>query len=191
MQKFRIAILASGNGTNAEAIINHFRRHPNISVAAVLSNNPNAFVVERARRHGIRAVVFNRHEFYHTSHVTDLLRELGVSHIVLAGFLWLLPQQLLEMFPARILNIHPALLPAYGGKGMYGMRVHEAVKASGDTQTGITIHEVTEAYDEGPVIFQATCDIDAGDSPEVIAEKVHRLEHHHYPAVIEKWINNH
>lgn len=191
MQKSRIAIFASGNGTNAETIINYFRGHPTISVAAVLSNNPNAFVLERARKHDVPTFVFNRNEFYHTSQVTDLLRDLGVSHLVLAGFLWLLPKKLLDMFPGRIVNIHPALLPAYGGKGMYGMRVHEAVKASGDPQTGITIHEVTQVYDEGPVIFRATCEIDAGDSPETIAEKVHRLEHHHYPRVIEKWINNH
>ena len=191
MQKSRIAILASGNGTNAETIINYFRGHPTILVAAVLSNNPNAFVLERTRKHDVPTFVFNRNEFYHTSRVTDLLRDLGVSHLVLAGFLWLLPEKLLDMFPGRIVNIHPALLPSYGGKGMYGMRVHEAVKASGDSQTGITIHEVTHAYDEGPVIFQATCEIDAGDSPETISEKVHRLEHHHYPRVIEKWINNH
>ena len=191
MQNARIAILASGNGTNAEAIINYFRGHPNISVVAVLSNNPNAYVLERARKHGIPIVVFNRDEFYHTERVADALHDMDVSHLVLAGFLWLVPHNLLEMFPARILNIHPALLPSYGGKGMYGMRVHEAVKAAGDSQTGITIHEVTEAYDDGPVIFQATCDVDAGDSPETIAEKVHRLEHYHYPRVIEKWINNH
>ncbi|HEX7016707.1 MAG TPA: phosphoribosylglycinamide formyltransferase [Cyclobacteriaceae bacterium] len=191
MQNARIAILASGNGTNAEAIINYFRGHPTISVAVVLSNKPNAFVLERARKHGIPTIVFNRHEFYDKPHVSNLLRDMGITHLVLAGFLWLLPESLLQMFPARILNIHPALLPAYGGKGMYGMRVHEAVKASGDLQTGITIHEVTEAYDEGPVIFQATCEVDADDSPESIAEKVHRLEHYHYPRVIEKWINNH
>lgn len=191
MQNARIAILASGNGTNAEAIINHFRGHPTISVVAVLSNKPDAFVLERARKHGIPTVVFNRHEFYETAHVTNVLRDMGISHLVLAGFLWLLPKSLLQMFPARILNIHPALLPSYGGKGMYGMRVHEAVRASGDSQTGITIHEVTDVYDDGPIIFQATCEIDADDAPESIAEKVHRLEHYHYPRVIEKWINNH
>ncbi|HLT82208.1 MAG TPA: phosphoribosylglycinamide formyltransferase [Cyclobacteriaceae bacterium] len=191
MQDARIAILASGSGTNAEAIIRYFRDHPSISVAAVLSNKPDAFVLERARSHGVPTLVFNRHEFYHTTHVADKLRDMNISHLVLAGFLWLVPENLLEMFPSRILNIHPALLPAYGGKGMYGMRVHEAVKSSGDTQTGITIHEVTPAYDDGPVIFQATCAVDEKDSPEAIAEKVHRLEHYHYPRVIEKWINNH
>jgi phosphoribosylglycinamide formyltransferase-1 len=191
MHNAQIAILASGNGTNAEAIINYFRGHPTISVAAVLSNNPKAVVLERARKHGVPTMVFNRHEFYNTSLVTDALRNMGITHLVLAGFLWLVPENLLKMFPARIINIHPALLPAYGGKGMYGMRVHEAVKASGDSQTGITIHEVTQVYDDGPVIFRAFCKIDAGDSPETIAEKVHQLEHYHYPRVIEKWINNH
>jgi phosphoribosylglycinamide formyltransferase-1 len=191
MQNARIAILASGSGTNAEAIINYFRDHPTISVAVVLSNNPKAYVLERARKHGVPTVVFNRQEFYNTTRIADVLRDMGITHLVLAGFLWLVPDNLLHMFPSRIVNIHPALLPAYGGKGMYGMRVHEAVKASGDTKTGITIHEVTPAYDEGPVIFQTSCEIDADDSPESIAEKVHRLEHYHYPRVIEKWINNH
>lgn len=190
MQMARIAIFASGNGTNAEAIINHFQEHPTVRVAALFCNNPKAYVLERARRSDIPTVVFNRQEFYESSKVTDALREHRITHIVLAGFLWLLPPSLVESFPSRIINIHPALLPKYGGKGMYGMRVHEAVKAAGDRQTGITIHEVTTVYDDGPLIFSATCDIDPGDSPEAIADKVHTLEHRHYPRIIEKWINN-
>lgn len=190
MQQARIAIFASGNGTNAEAIFTYFKVHPTITIAALFCNNPEAYVLKRARRHNIAAVVFNRRDFYETTKVLDSLKELEISHLVLAGFLWLLPPALVEAFPARIINIHPALLPKFGGKGMYGMRVHEAVKASGDPVTGITIHVVTTNYDEGPAIFSATCDVGPEDSPGEIADKVHQLEHRHYPRIIEKWINN-
>lgn len=190
MHRARIAIFASGNGTNAEAIITYFQGHPTISIAAIFCNNPGAYVLERARHHHIPAVVFNRQDFYETTSVIDSLKKLDISHIVLAGFLWLLPRALVEAFPARIINIHPALLPKFGGKGMYGMRVHQAVKASGDPVTGITIHVVTTNYDEGPPIFSATCEVGPDDSPEEIAGKVHQLEHEHYPRIIEKWINN-
>lgn len=190
MQKAKIAIFASGKGTNAEAIFAHFKGHPSIAVAALFCNNPAAHVLDRARRHNIPAVIFSREDLYETTKVTDALVELGISHIVLAGFLWLLPPALVESFSSRIINIHPALLPKYGGKGMYGSRVHEAVKASGDRLTGITIHEVTADYDDGPLIFSATCDVSPEDAPEEIAGKVHELEHRHYPPIIEKWINN-
>ena len=190
MPTARIAIFASGNGTNAEAIFTHFQGHPSIAITALFSNNPKAYVLERARRHNIPTVVFNRSDFYATTKVMDSLKEFKITHIVLAGFLWLLPPAIVESFSSRIVNIHPALLPKYGGKGMYGIRVHEAVKASGDRLTGITIHEVTDYYDDGPLIFSATCDINPEDSPEEIAGKVHQLEHRHYPWIIEKWINN-
>jgi len=190
MPTARIAIFASGNGTNAEAIFTYFQGHPSIAVGALFSNNPRAYVLQRAQRHSIPTVVFSRTDFYETTKVIDLLAELEITHIVLAGFLWLLPPAIVAAFPARIINIHPALLPKYGGKGMYGSRVHEAVKASGDRLTGITIHEVTENYDDGPLIFSATCDVNPEDSPEEIAGKVHVLEHMHYPRIIEKWINN-
>lgn len=190
MPKARIAIFASGNGTNAESIFTHFQEHPSIAVVALFSNNPGAYVIERAQRHNIPVVVFNRSDLYETKKVMESLQKLEVTHIVLAGFLWLLPKTIIGTYSSRIINIHPALLPKYGGKGMYGARVHETVKASGDRLTGITIHEVTENYDDGPLIFSATCDIDPEDSPEEIAGKVHRLEHVHYSRIIEKWINN-
>lgn len=190
MHTARIAIFASGNGTNAEAIFTYFQGHPSITVAALFSNNPNAYVLERARRRNIPVVVFNRRDFNETTKVSGSLQDLEITHIVLAGFLWLLPPAIVASFSSRIVNIHPALLPKYGGKGMYGMRVHEAVKASGDRLTGITIHEVTENYDDGPLIFSATCDVNPEDSPQEIADKVHLLEHRHYPRIIEKWINN-
>lgn len=190
MPTARIAIFASGSGTNAEAIFTYFQGHPSIEVVALFSNNPKAYALERAKRHNIPAVVFNRSDFYETNLVLESLEELRVTHIVLAGFLWLLPGVIIETYPSRIINIHPALLPKYGGKGMYGARVHEAVKASGDRMTGITIHEVTQNYDEGPVIHSATCIIDPEDSTEDIARKVHQLEYLHYPRTIEKWINN-
>jgi phosphoribosylglycinamide formyltransferase 1 len=190
MQKSRIAIFASGSGTNAEAIINYFLQHQSISVAAVFCNNPKAFVIERARRQDIPVFIFDRQELYDTKTILDLLTENQITHIVLAGFLWIMPAYLIRSFPGRIINIHPALLPKYGGKGMYGMRIHELVKKSGDRETGITIHEVNEAYDEGRVIFKSRCKVDSNDSPEEIADKVHSLEHVYYPQVIEKWINN-
>ena len=190
MPKSRIAIFASGNGTNAEAIITYFQGHPAISVGAIFCNNPKAFVLERARKHNIRAVIFDRKMLYDSTDVLDLLNGLAITHVILAGFLWLLPEDLVSRYQSRIINIHPALLPKYGGKGMYGMRVHEAVVASGDRETGITIHEVTTDYDDGPVIFKAACEVRPDDSPEVVADRVHHLEHIHYPRVIEKWINN-
>jgi len=182
----KLAILASGNGTNAEAILQHFKNHPEVRVVMLLSNNPNAFALERAKKFGIPARVFSRDQF-RGPEVAGWLKEAGVTHLILAGFLWLVPPSILETFPNRIVNIHPALLPRYGGKGMYGERVHQAVKASGDTQTGITIHLVNEKFDEGRTLFQATCDVTRQDTPETIAEKVHALEHKHFPTVIERW----
>ncbi len=186
--KSRIAIFASGSGTNAEEIFNYFQGHPSIEIALLLSNNPEAYALTRAKKFGVETKVFNRIQFRESEEVIEWLKEAKVTHIVLAGFLWLVPQHLVKAFRDRIINIHPALLPKYGGKGMYGMKVHEAVKAASETETGITIHKVNERYDEGLILFQAKCEVSPSDSPDQIAEKIHRLEHAHYPKVIEKWI---
>jgi phosphoribosylglycinamide formyltransferase 1 len=190
MKRFRIAIFASGNGTNAEAIIAYFKKHPTIEVTMLLSNNPQAFALQRAKNLSIEARSFTRGQFRESDEVIQWLMESQITHIVLAGFLWLIPKNLVEVFPGKIINIHPALLPKFGGKGMYGSKVHEAVKLSGDLQTGITIHEVNDQYDEGRILFQATCKVSEFDSPGEIANKVHELEHAHYPQVIEDWILN-
>lgn len=189
MPRYRIGIFASGNGTNAEAVITYFQHHPLISVEAVFSNNPTAYVIERAKKNNVPVFVFSRGDLYDSAKVHNRLSELEITHIVLAGFLWLLPPDLIHMFSNRIINIHPALLPKYGGKGMYGLRVHQAVKESRETETGITIHEVNDVYDDGRIIFSTACQIDPEDTTEDIARKVHQLEYAHYPRVIEKWIN--
>jgi phosphoribosylglycinamide formyltransferase-1 len=189
MKQARLAIFLSGNGSNAEVIFQYFKHHPAIKVEMVLSNNPDAFGLERARKFSIPSKVFTRSQFRESEEVLQWLKEAGITHLVLAGFLWLVPVYLIRAFPHRIINIHPALLPKFGGKGMYGMKVHEAVKEAQDAQTGITIHEVDEKYDEGRTLFQAVCDIDISDTPKEIAEKVQRLEHLHYPRVIEAWIS--
>jgi phosphoribosylglycinamide formyltransferase-1 len=186
-KKFRIAILASGNGTNAAAIMQHFRHHPTIEVVLLLSNNAQAYALERAKKFLVTTKLFNKEQFRGTD-VRHWLMEAEVTHIVLAGFLWLVPKELVEAFPNRIINIHPALLPNFGGKGMYGEKVHAAVKAAGETKTGITIHLVNDQFDEGKILFQATCDVCLADTPGSIAEKVHRLEHAHFSTVIERWI---
>lgn len=187
-RKFNIAIFASGSGTNAEEIFKYFQHHSSIGVTLLLSNNAEAYALTRAKKFDIPAKAFSRQEFRDTTILLEWLREKGVTHIVLAGFLWLVPDYLLKAFPNRIINIHPALLPKHGGKGMYGMKVHERVRELNELETGITIHEVNEHYDEGRVLFQASCPVNASDSPEQIAKKVHQLEYTHYPAVIEKWI---
>lgn len=185
--KHKIAVFVSGNGTNAEAIMEYFRDHSSIEVSILLSNNPNAYALERAKKFGVPHKVFTREEFTNGK-VADWLSDLRINYVCLAGFLWLIPENLLKAFPNRIINIHPALLPKYGGKGMYGIKVHEAVKAGGDTRTGITIHLVNTKYDEGEILAQKLVDIGAHDTPQDIANKVHELEHKYYPAVIESWI---
>lgn len=179
----KIAIFASGSGTNAENIIRYFASKENLNIECIYSNRPDAFVLERARKHGIPSLVFNRDDFYNSSKILDSLSAYGVDMVVLAGFLWLMPKSLTEKF--TIINIHPALLPEYGGKGMYGHKVHEAVVANGATESGITIHYVNEHYDEGQIIFQAKCKVNPGDSPDEVASKVHQLEYEHFPRVIE------
>jgi phosphoribosylglycinamide formyltransferase 1 len=183
---YRIAIFASGKGSNAEEIIRHFRDHASISVHLIVSNNPRAMVLERASRYNIPAIVLNRKDFNAT--IAERLIELKITHIVLAGFLWLIPTSLLEKFPNRIINIHPALLPKFGGKGMYGMKIHELVRLSNEKESGITIHLVDEKYDEGRILFQHKCELTSADTPQQIAEKVHELEYTWYPKIIEKWI---
>jgi len=185
----KIAIFASGNGTNAQRITEYFReRQGVITVDLILSNKKDAFVLERAKKLGVTSLIFSRQEFYESARITDLLKEHAIEYIVLAGFLWLVPDSILKAFPGRILNIHPALLPGYGGKGMFGMRVHEAVIASHDKESGITIHLVNEKYDEGQILFQAKCTIEDSDTPKSLAEKIHALEYNYYPRVIENFI---
>lgn len=186
--RYNIAIFASGSGSNAETIVRHFEHHDSISVRLILTNNPEAQVITRARQLGIATRVFTKQEFLDGS-VLKLLQEQQITHVVLAGFLWLVPKAFVHTYAGRIINIHPALLPAFGGKGMFGMRVHEAVKQANQTKSGITIHLVNEHYDEGAVIRQEECVIESNDSPHDIAVKVQQLEHYYYPITIERWIN--
>ena len=181
-----IAIFASGSGTNAENIIKYFENHPNISVKLVLSNRSDAFVIERAKNLKVPVKVFNRQEFFDNTVVDKVLDEAEINFIVLAGFLLLIPQRLLDKYPGRIVNIHPALLPKYGGKGMYGMKVHEAIATNKEKESGITIHYVDPVYDNGKIIFQEKFSIEVGESAEEIAHKVHELEYQFYPKIIEK-----
>ncbi len=185
-----IAIFASGSGSNAEAIVNYFREKGENPIKLILTNNPNAFVIERAKRLNIPCICFNRIDFYETLKISDILKENHIEFIVLAGFLWLFPSSLIKLYEGKIINIHPALLPKYGGKGMYGMNVHKAVVLNGETQTGITIHMVDEEYDHGKIIFQARCHIEPTDTPEKVAEKVHQLEYYYYPRIIEELVKD-
>ena len=182
----RISIFASGSGTNAQKIMEKFQDQPTISVRLVLSNNPDAYILSRARQFHIPTLTFSRPELYQSNHIMDILSVQGIDYIVLAGFLWLIPAYILKAYPNRIVNIHPALLPNYGGKGMYGRRVHEAVIAAGEKESGISIHYVNEKYDDGEIIFQAKCPVESGDTPETLAARILELEHEHYPEVIEK-----
>ncbi len=184
-RKRRIAIFASGSGTNAERFFEYFKHSPIAEVSLLCCNNPEAYVLERARKHNIESCLFTNQEIREAGPVLKVLQAGAIDFIVLAGFLRLIPSALVEAYPDRIVNIHPALLPRWGGKGMYGMRVHEAVKQAGEVETGITIHFVNSRYDEGNVIFQASCPVVAEDSPASIAEKIHLLEHRHYPQVVE------
>ncbi|MDN4164610.1 phosphoribosylglycinamide formyltransferase [Cytophagales bacterium LB-30] len=186
MKKFRIAIFASGSGTNAEAIMQHFTQHEQIEVGLIASNKADAYVLQRAQNHQVPAITFTRPEFYQTEIILSVLMQYEIDFIVLAGFMWLVPDYLVKNFPNKIVNIHPALLPKYGGKGMYGIHVHEAVIQAKEKESGISIHWVNEHYDEGAIIHQAKCTIEANDTPESLAQKIHHLEHRDYPVVIEK-----
>jgi phosphoribosylglycinamide formyltransferase 1 len=184
MEIGRIAIFASGSGTNAQKIMEYFSENENVVIDSLWSNNPEAFALERAKKFSISTFIFSREEFRNTNKVVEELQKRKVNLIVLAGFLWLIPANLIQNF--KIINIHPALLPKYGGKGMYGMKVHEAVVENKDSESGISIHFVNEKYDEGEIIFQAKCAVSPSDLPEDVANKVHQLEYKYFPEVIEK-----
>ncbi len=182
----RVAIFASGSGSNAEEIMKRFQNNDQVEVSLILSNKKDALVHERAKKFGVPSVSFTRDEFRQEEGVLKTLKEQNTDLIVLAGFLWLIPEAFVKAFPERIINIHPALLPNYGGKGMYGMNVHQAVVENKETETGITIHYVNERYDEGEHILQASCEVLPTDTPEDVAQKIHALEYEHFPVVVEK-----
>lgn len=183
----RIVLLASGSGTNVENIIRYFdqKKNPMVRVVMVMTNNPSAGVLKRVAPYKVSTHVFDKISL-NNGRLLDQMAQLKPDLIVLAGFLWKIPKDMVEAFHQKIINIHPALLPKYGGKGMYGERVHQAVKEAGEIETGITIHYVNSHYDEGAIIFQARIEIDREDSPQQIAQKVHQLEYLHYPTVIRK-----
>ena len=184
-----IAIFASGAGSNARKIIEHFEKKDlPIKVSLIVCNVPGAGVIEIAKEKGIPTLMINKADFASTGYV-ESLHNSEIQFIVLAGFLWKVPEVLVKAYPKAIINIHPALLPKYGGKGMYGSRVHEAVIAAGEKESGITIHWVNEHYDEGAIIYQAICPIDAGETPETLANKIHALEHAHFAPTIEQLLN--
>jgi len=181
-----IALFASGNGTNADNIIRYFQKNIDIKVNLVLSNKAEAYVLERIKPYTIDSFVFNSTELRNTNIVLDKLREYKIDFIVLAGFLLMIPENILNAFPNKIINIHPALLPKFGGKGMHGMHVHHSVIEAKETESGISIHYVNAKYDEGNIIFQAKCSILPNDTPEILANKIHQLEQQHFPKIIEQ-----
>ena len=183
-----LVIFASGSGSNAENIIRYFATKPDFCVKKIYCNVPGAYVLERARQLQVPACVITREEFRNPDKLLRRLQDEGTDFIVLAGFLWLVPPCITAAYPNRIINIHPALLPAYGGKGMYGHHVHEAVLAAGEQQSGITIHYVNDRYDSGDIIFQATCPVLPDDTPDTLAARVHELEYQHVPRVIEETV---
>ena len=185
VMKKNIAIFASGSGSNAENIIRYFQKSDSVEVSLVLSNKSDAYVLERAHRLKVPCNVFTKEDWIAGDEILAVLQEYRIDFIVLAGFLVRVPDLLLHAYPDKIINIHPALLPKFGGKGMYGDRVHQAVVAAGEKESGITIHYINEHYDEGAIIFQASCPVLPSDTPEEVASKVHALEYAHYPHVIE------
>ena len=184
----KIIIFASGNGTNAEEIIKYFEKKDEINVQLVLTNNNTAGVLKRVENHKIPAISFNK-DVYKQNLVLEILNLLNPDLIVLAGFIWKIPNSIISQFPEKIINIHPALLPKHGGKGMYGEAVHESVIRSSDSETGITIHYVNQNYDEGRIIFQKSINVRVMDSIKNISMRVQRLEHKYYPIIIEKLLN--
>lgn len=185
----KIVIFASGSGTNAEKVIEYLNKTVEKKVSAVFTNKRNAGVIARAERLNVPVYVFDRADLYETGRVDDLLEKEEPDLIVLAGFLWLIPGKMIRNYERRIINVHPALLPKYGGKGMYGMNVHKAVIENGEKKSGISIHYVNENYDEGSIIFQATCRVDPDDTPESLAERIHVLEHLYFPQIINDLLN--
>lgn len=190
MSSGNIAIFASGAGSNAREIIRHFRAHPRYRVVLVACNRPGAGVFGVAREADIPVLTLERERFLRGDGHLPELRAADIDLVVLAGFLWKVPSTLVRAYPNRILNIHPALLPSHGGKGMYGSHVHEAVIRQGDRHSGITIHLVDEQYDHGRTLFQARLDVAPGDTPERLAQRIHVLEHRHFPAVVEAFLEN-
>jgi phosphoribosylglycinamide formyltransferase 1 len=180
----RLAILASGSGSNAEKVMEHFQGSNKAEIALIASNKSEAFVLERAKKFGVSTFTFSKKEM-DSGLLLAKLKDEKIDWVILAGFLLKVPEELIRAFPDHMVNIHPALLPKYGGKGMYGHHVHEAVKAAGDTETGITVHLVNEQYDEGKIIFQAATPVTSEDTPDSIAQKVHALEHRYFPEVID------
>ncbi|MGB3467027.1 MAG: phosphoribosylglycinamide formyltransferase [Cyclobacteriaceae bacterium] len=190
MKKYNLAIMASGNGSNAENLIRFFKDSDEINVGFVLSNKKSAYVIERAKNHKVPHQVFNRAQLIEneSEYVVSILEKHQIDYLILAGFLLKIPQAVIDRFPDKIINIHPSLLPEYGGKGMFGAHVHEAVIAAKEKVSGITIHLVNKEYDKGKILFQAKCKIDAEDSPEDLARKIHQLEYRHFPEVIQDYI---
>ncbi|REG89510.1 phosphoribosylglycinamide formyltransferase [Winogradskyella sediminis] len=185
----RVVIFASGSGSNAENIIKFFHNSDTASVIQVLTNNPHAKVIDRCKKLNVSALSFNRIAFSKSNDVLNILKASQPDLIILAGFLWKFPEFILKEYHNKVINIHPALLPKYGGKGMYGMHVHNAVVNNKETETGITIHYVNENYDEGAIIFQAKCDVSPQDTAEDVANKIHLLEMEHFPLVVKKILN--
>lgn len=186
----KIAVFASGTGTNAAKLIDYFKNSPVARVTLVVCNKPGAGVLALAEKAGIPTLLIEKETFFRGNAYLPQLKEAGIRFLVLAGFLWKIPQALIDAFPRRIVNIHPALLPKFGGKGMYGQYVHEAVLQAGERETGITVHYVDEHYDSGDIIFQTACPVLDDDSPETIAARIHQLEHLHYPQVVENVVKS-
>ena len=184
----KILLFASGTGSNVENIIHHFKNHQDIIVVGVLTNNPNAQVIDKAKNHNVPTLIFNREQLT-DGFVFDKIAELKPDLLVLAGFLWKMPEAIVKAYPNKIINVHPALLPKYGGKGMYGIKVHQTVLENKEKETGITIHYVNEHYDEGEYIFQQKVAIEDCKTPEDVANKIHELEHRYFPIIIEKILN--
>jgi formyltetrahydrofolate-dependent phosphoribosylglycinamide formyltransferase len=182
----QIAIFSSGAGSNAQKIIDHFRNHSFVRIAVIVCNNREAGVLKIAAAENIPFIIIDKEKFFHSDIYIKELKESKIDFIVLAGFLWKIPAALIKAFPERIINIHPALLPKYGGKGMYGKHVHQAVLDNKEAQSGITVHYVDEVYDHGKIIFQATCPVLENDTADTLAQRIHALEHEHYPKVIEE-----
>jgi phosphoribosylglycinamide formyltransferase 1 len=185
-----IAIFASGGGSNASKILAYFQGSDSVKVALIISNKKDAGVLDIAKAYQVETLVIDRTYFYDSQAILQVFAQKNIDFVVLAGFLWLMPSYLVQQYERRMVNIHPALLPKYGGKGMYGMHVHEAVKAAGEQQSGMTIHYVNTHYDEGDIIFQAICDLSPEDTASDIARKVLALEHEHFPRVIERLLQN-
>jgi phosphoribosylglycinamide formyltransferase-1 len=184
----KIAIFASGSGTNAENIIKYFSNRKSAKVTLILSNRREAYVLKRAAEHNIKSIFFDYNEFNTSDKVLDDLLRNDIDFLVLAGFLWLVPEKILNLYAGRIINIHPALLPKYGGKGMYGEKVHKAVIDNHESESGISIHYVNKLYDEGDIIFQARCKVEPSDTPDTLAARIHELEYKYFPKVIEDLI---